>query len=532
MKKRTFILLGTVIALGAAGWFAYSRTTANRAATASGLQTAVVERGAAVARVDAAGTLLAPRSATLVWGTNGAVGRVHVQVGDRVQAGQVLMELDPSSLDPSVIQAQVDLVNAQASLDELLAGPTAAQLAQARLAVVQAQEAVTAAQWNLSSALHPDVAYYEGTLDDALASLGKAQSQATITDIGPGLAGTLNSAERAGDRAEQRWAAAQAAEAGCGGCDPARLAAAQEAYDAAVNTLTSAQLQMQLARQDDTAAIDAAQEAVDQAGRNLAAAQAGPDQARVALYQAQLELAQAELATAQEGLERLETGPEENDVAAARAKVAAIQATLDKVRLVAPFDATVVAIDTHAGDPVSAGTGGMALADLSSLLVELNVSEVDVNRIVTGQEVSVTLDAAPGQSFTGRVSEVAYVGSANQGVVNFPVTVVIPDPDPAAKPGMTAAVGIVTDRREDVLLVPNRAIRVSGGQRSVIVLFEGQQFAVPVTIGLVGDSTSEVVDGGLKEGDSVVLNVGTTTTASAAGGFGVGGFIGGGGFRP
>jgi multidrug efflux pump subunit AcrA (membrane-fusion protein) len=90
-------------------------------------------------------------------------------------------------------------------------------------------------------------------------------------------------------------------------------------------------------------------------------------------------------------------------------------------------------------------------------------------------------------------------------------------------------VSIVIERHENVLLVPNRALRLVGGQRSVVVVFEGQQVSVPVTLGLSNETNSEVMEGALQEGDAVVLNATTSAQTGFAGG---GGFIGGGGFTP
>jgi multidrug efflux pump subunit AcrA (membrane-fusion protein) len=100
-------------------------------------------------------------------------------------------------------------------------------------------------------------------------------------------------------------------------------------------------------------------------------------------------------------------------------------------------------------------------------------------------------------------------------VVTYPVTIEVDDPDPALRPGMTAAASIIVERREDVLVVANRAIQVAGGQRTVTVLYEGQQIVVPVTLGLVGATTSEVAEGALQEGDVIVLNASSTTQSGA-----------------
>jgi len=111
-------------------------------------------------------------------------------------------------------------------------------------------------------------------------------------------------------------------------------------------------------------------------------------------------------------------------------------------------------------------------------------------------------------------------------VVNYPVTVAVKNPPPGVKTGMTSNVNIVTDQKNDVLMVANRAIRNVGRQKMATVLFEGRQIQAPVVTGMSGDSQTEIVSG-LNEGDVVVVGTTTTTQNSGFGGPG-----GGGGFGP
>jgi HlyD family secretion protein len=138
--------------------------------------------------------------------------------------------------------------------------------------------------------------------------------------------------------------------------------------------------------------------------------------------------------------------------------------------------------------------------------VDVEVSEVDINQIDVGQDVLLTFDAILGKEYQGEVREVALVGTDVQGVVDFIVTVELTDPDKDVKPGMTAAVNIATKQLQDVLLVPNRAVRIKDGQRVIYILRDGAPTAVDVTLGASSESYSEVLDGDLKEGDQIVLN--------------------------
>jgi multidrug efflux pump subunit AcrA (membrane-fusion protein) len=107
-------------------------------------------------------------------------------------------------------------------------------------------------------------------------------------------------------------------------------------------------------------------------------------------------------------------------------------------------------------------------------------------------------------------------GTVSQGIVNYPVTVRVTDADSKILPGMTASVTITTDQVDNALLVPNKAIHTSSGQKYVTVLFEGQQISVPVTVGLTGSAKTQVISDQLREGDVVVLS-GTTASTTSSG---------------
>jgi HlyD family secretion protein len=214
----------------------------------------------------------------------------------------------------------------------------------------------------------------------------------------------------------------------------------------------------------------------------------------LAVAEADLALAQAQLEDAQENYDDLLAGASGDDIAAAEARVAAAQATVDLQRIAAPFAGTITQINSKSGDQISPGTLAFRLDDLSRLLVDVQVSEIDINNVQVGQEVVVTFDAIPGHEFNGVVSEVALVGTSLQDVVDFIVTVELTDPDETVKPGMTAAVNIAVSQLEDVLLIPNRAVRVLDGNRVVYILKNGVPTPVEVSLGASSETNSQVVE--------------------------------------
>jgi len=136
----------------------------------------------------------------------------------------------------------------------------------------------------------------------------------------------------------------------------------------------------------------------------------------------------------------------------------------------------------------------------------VQVTEVDINNIVPGQPVSLSFDAILNQGYTGTVVDVGQVGTTVQGLVNFEVTVELTDADERVRPGMTAAVNIQIAKIDNVLLVPNRAVRLRNGERVVYVLKANIPTPVVITIGATSDVNSEIIDGDVAAGDIVVLN--------------------------
>jgi HlyD family secretion protein len=158
------------------------------------------------------------------------------------------------------------------------------------------------------------------------------------------------------------------------------------------------------------------------------------------------------------------------------------------------------------GDQVGAGATAFRLDNLSSLYVDVEVSEVDINSVVIGQSTTLSFDAILNKIYHGEVVEVAKVGNNVGGVVNFTVTVELTDADEFVKPGMTAAVNVVVQEENDVLLVPNRAVRLVDAERVVYMLVDGQPKAVTVLLGSSSGIDSVLVGGDVKEGDSIILN--------------------------
>jgi len=229
-------------------------------------------------------------------------------------------------------------------------------------------------------------------------------------------------------------------------------------------------------------------------------------------YEYDLQVANDNLDTAREDFEKWQAGPDPDEVAAAEARIAASEATLSQAWIEAPFAGVITLVKSQLGDQVGPNSEAFRIDDLTTLFVDLSISEIDINQIEIGQEVTLTFDAIRGKEYHGEVVEIAQIGDNNQGVVNFTVTVEMTDPDEDVRTGMSASVEIVVSRRDKALLIPNAALRFEGGVQVVYVpnpsKVEGAEayITVEVRLGNSSETLSEVLEGDLKAGDLVVLN--------------------------
>jgi len=148
--------------------------------------------------------------------------------------------------------------------------------------------------------------------------------------------------------------------------------------------------------------------------------------------------------------------------------------------------------------------------DPTAVRVDASVDESGVTQLAPGQQAQITFDALPNRRFQGKVIAIAPTGPVQQGVVTYLVSIEVDARNATLPAGLTASVEIVVSQRNGVLLVPNRAIKTQGRQRTVEVLVDGKPQTRPIRVGMSNDQFTEVIEG-LSEGEQVVIP--TTTTA-------------------
>ena len=246
--------------------------------------------------------------------------------------------------------------------------------------------------------------------------------------------------------------------------------------------------------------------AVNTAQANLDYCLADFTEREIAEAELEVELAEARVAKLQERVDLLEDGPDPDQVTILETQLSMVQSRLDSPLIKAPFDGFVTVLKAKHGDVVQPGIQAVQIDNLSQLFINVQISEVDIPFVQLGQLTQLVFDAFFEESFEGKVVEISPVGNAVQGVAEYDVRIEMLDADDRIKPGMTAAVNIVVDEKEDVFVVPNDAIVSIDGQEHVYVRRNGSYEAVGVSLGSYSDFYSEVIEADIEEGELIVLN--------------------------
>ncbi|NJD69504.1 MAG: HlyD family secretion protein [candidate division NC10 bacterium] len=328
-----------------------------------------------------------------------------------------------------------------------------------------------------------DIASAKASLEGAKANAAKAK--VAVLDAQIKLKSRLNLFKEGGISAEERDSA-------------------QATYDSNIAALEAAKAQDQAAQ----FALRAAQAQHDVAVAQLAAAEAQVKQSEAALRQAQIDL--------------------------------------DHTYIRAPVDGTVVSRNVDVGQTVAASLQAPTLfliaQDLTKMQVDTNVDEADIGRVQLGQDATFTVDAFPGEIFKGKVVQIRQAAINIQNVITYNAVVGVANPELKLFPGMTANVTFLVDRRDNVLKIPNAALRFrppdlkqqqaskegtvratasggglkgGGGQTVWVLGSDKQPRPVPGTLGITDGSASELLQGDVKEGDEVIIGV---ASKEAAGG--------------
>ncbi len=396
-KTKLATALGVVVLLALAGFYFWNGRTAS-----AQYMSARVERGNLRNTVTATGTLQALTTIQVGSQASGTIAALNADFNSHVKKGQVIAQLDPAVPQAQVQQSRANLENARASLQ------------QARAAVAQSRAGTSGAQAQLLAA--------RSTTQTQQA--GVSGSQANLAVL---------SAERDDASVALRQ---QESLAAAGVIAQRDLQIAQTAYKTAEARYNQAAAQLNQAQVSEQSSRNA--------GQAQATAQLQQSQAQVQQSQAQVLQAQAQVEQAEAALRLAEVN-------------------LAHTTITSPIDGIVVSRDVNVGQTVAASLSAPTLFtianDLTKMQVIANIDQADIGVVEQAKAANFSVDAFPGKDFNGTIREMRLNPVAVQNVVTYNVVIDVDNPEQKLKPGMTANLIITIDERNNVLKVPNAALR-------------------------------------------------------------------------
>ena len=213
----------------------------------------------------------------------------------------------------------------------------------------------------------------------------------------------------------------------------------------------------------------------------------------------------------------------EATVAQLQATLHASEINLGYTDIVSPIDGTVISRNVEMGQTVAAGLDTPPLflvaADLSLTYFDAILSEKDIGELKLGDKASISVASFPNHPFTGEVTQIR---PSQQKIQTYDVVISAPNADLLLKPGMTATIRILVDRRDDVLRAPNQALRYSprelavtngagspgtspDGSSQLWILRDGKPAAITVQLGLDDGAYTEIIAGDVQSGDELII---------------------------
>ncbi len=199
----------------------------------------------------------------------------------------------------------------------------------------------------------------------------------------------------------------------------------------------------------------------------------------------------------------------------AEAALKSAETNLRYTKIISPVDGVVISRNVDVGQTVAASFQTPTLftiaQDLSKMQINASVSEADIGKVEVGQMVEFTVDAYPETIFKGKVSQVRLAPTNIQNVITYDVVIQVENEDLKLRPGMTANVSIITNVKENVLRIPNSALRFKmldnskpPKDKGLWILEKGKPRWVSVQLGITDGTYTEVIEG-LQEGQEVII---------------------------
>ncbi len=431
--------------------------------------TSVVQEGSLTITLNATGSIEPLKQLDLSFELSAPVTEILVSEGQQVKAGDVLARIESTDTESALRNAQISLAQAQAAYDTLTQPPRDVDIAVAQAQVTVANASVYSASQTAPSGESEEIARLQAEL---------AKNQLWQTQLNRDIQLAPNPEFRNGN------GGAQAGEIG------ANANVESQEYNVQIQNSAYADMLHQGA--------DAG--ATSSAGASLTQAEANLDNLLSPASVAELRRAEIDLETARLGVQKVEQ-------------------QLLKTTLVAPIDGVVANENLTVGAVPPANA--ITLIDVSAYTIDLAIDETDIVNIAAGQKVNLNVVALKGTPISGVITAIDTVPTIDGQLVTYNATVMLDATTAPLRPQMSATASIITGEVKDVILVPNRFIRVDNNTQRTYVTVEnnGSYTDTPVIIGVRNETTSQILSG-LQAGQTIVLLAGQSQTSAQGGLFG------------
>jgi HlyD family secretion protein len=568
LGKHKILSLIAVVLLAAGGYYGF--TALKGSSTQTRYVLAAAEKGSIITTVSGSGQVSASKQVDIKATVSGDVLSVNATVGQEVKKGQLIAQLDSTSAQKSVRDAEISLESAKLSLEKLQQPADELTILQSENSLAQSKQTKKDAEDDLEKSYQDgfsavetiftnlpnlmvrlkstivgtsyqnNISYYVNAGKDYDANMAKYGEKASV------------SYQKAVDEYEDNFNDYLAVN---GSSDNSEISSLINKTVVTVNDVAEA-------IKDDSSLISHLYDVVPSTqGQTISdpkLASLNADAATVKTYLASATAAKnsiesyeqavsnadrtisektASLAKLKEGPDELELRSQNISIGQREDSLADAKEKLNDYSIRAPFDGVIAAMNVSQGDSIASisSYGTIATIITKNRVAEISMNEVDAATVKIGQKATLTFDAIDGLTITGTISEIDTIGTVSQNVVTYSAKIVFDAEDDRVKPGMSVTASIITDAKQDLLLVPSAAIK-SGTDGSYYVevldanFLSGQDATSTsgaissvaptkrtVETGSSDDSMVEITSG-ISEGDLVVIKtvVQTVKTGSQA----------------
>jgi len=525
LRKITKIIIGIILVIVIVVLFVVFKPKT------STYETGFVLRGDVIQEVSANGTVKSTNEIDLRFKSSGTVDKILAKVGDSVKKGAYLVSLDSGTVYSQYLQAQASYNQAKAKLDQLIAGVSSEEIKVTEQVLENARVSLNNAQIKAENDLSQD---YSTALVYLVSASNKCNKAITdLKDIEKTYfydSSTITKTfkEKKG-LAEELFL----------GVSTLNIKGAQELTEIAIDDPTHENIDLALSKMwsalqktsnvleytktamsepsfrssvsaTDKTTINTDAADIDSIFSSINSAQLNISDQKVA-NQINIDSAENTYNKARVDLEKLIAPPRGVDIAVYQADVDRYKANLteytDKLRdasIVAPFDGVVAKIDTKIGETVSTEKVIITLISPKGFQLETDIPETDISKIGINDPVSIAISAIPEISYSGQILEMDSGKTIIDGVVYYKIKILFEGDNQKIKSGMSGDATIQTEKKENVLNVPQRAIVSKSGRKFVRALSNNQIIEKEVVTGLRGNKGEIEILSGLIEGEKII----------------------------